>query len=447
MLPRADINSTRPVAAVEAARPAVSVADARQDVNQRLNQLVLGRTYAAHVLSRLNDGTFMVKLTDVAARMNLPASTQVGDILDLKFVATQPRPTFLQQASPQSAESSLSNAGRLIDNILRAAQKEGAPVGLVGKAPLVQSSAATPTQLASALKDALAFSGLFYESHVEQWAGGERPLAELMREPQAKKSNESLIAAALRSDTASGSVQSAAAATQSAAGAGDINAPETGQAGDMRDLPDEATASTQATRGSPDKASPSGASGSEDGALDTADSTGARMASAAKGEELDMPSRLTSGTHADTTSATKSAAGDQVTAAYVENAAPAETLDSESVRMISLQLDTLEQRRVAWQGELWPGQSMEWEVTEETPGNGVPGAEPSWQSVVRVELPNLGNVSAAIRLVGNRLQVQVRAAEDATASRLRTHGSELASALEAAGSPLDLLTIKRDESA
>jgi hypothetical protein len=132
--------------------------------------------------------------------------------------------------------------------------------------------------------------------------------------------------------------------------------------------------------------------------------------------------------------------------AGADAAARAETLDSESVRMISLQLDTLEQQRVVWQGELWPGQLMEWEVTKDAPHSKVADAERSWQSVVRFELPTLGAVAASIRLTDGRLQVQVRAAYEGTALLLRAHGDELATALDAAGSPLDLLTVKRDES-
>jgi hypothetical protein len=133
-------------------------------------------------------------------------------------------------------------------------------------------------------------------------------------------------------------------------------------------------------------------------------------------------------------------------ASEAETAVRAETMSSESVRMISLQLDTLEQRHVAWHGELWPGQPMEWEVTEEAPDRRPDDPEKSWQSAVRFELPTLGPVSATIRLTGERLQVQVRTANEAAASLLRTHGGELSSALEAAGSPLDQLTVKRDES-
>ncbi|HTN67028.1 MAG TPA: flagellar hook-length control protein FliK, partial [Burkholderiaceae bacterium] len=108
---------------------------------------------------------------------------------------------------------------------------------------------------------------------------------------------------------------------------------------------------------------------------------------------------------------------------------------------------TLENQRVLWRGELWPGQPLEWEISKDAPQGGDPAAaeaEPAWHSVVRFELPLLGKVSGAIRLVGQRLHMQLRTETDAAALALRTHGAELADALSAAGSPLDSLTVKRD---
>jgi hypothetical protein len=83
-----------------------------------------------------------------------------------------------------SAPALLSNAGRLINNLLQAAQQEGAPTALLGKTAVVPTPAALPQQVALALHDTLAYSGLFYESHVVEWADGKRPIAELLREPQ-----------------------------------------------------------------------------------------------------------------------------------------------------------------------------------------------------------------------------------------------------------------------
>jgi hypothetical protein len=52
---------------------------------------------------------------------------------------------------------------------------------------LVPQGAPDPAQLAAQLRQAVAKSGLFYESHLAEWAEGKRSLAELMAEPQAHK--------------------------------------------------------------------------------------------------------------------------------------------------------------------------------------------------------------------------------------------------------------------
>jgi hypothetical protein len=49
------------------------------------------------------------------------------------------------------------------------------------------SPTAAPEQMAAALRNAVAHSGLFYESHVAEWAAGKRPVAELMQEPQMQR--------------------------------------------------------------------------------------------------------------------------------------------------------------------------------------------------------------------------------------------------------------------
>jgi hypothetical protein len=407
MVSRADLTGARPVAPIEPARPAAPIGDARQEAFDRFAQLSIGKQFRAEIMSRLNDGSFVLKLADTAVRMNLPAGAQVGDTLDLTLVAAQPRPTFLlgAPAADTGADATLSNTGRLIDNLLRAAQKEGAPAALVGKMPVVPSSAASTMQVASALKDTLTFSGLFYESHVGQWASGDRPLADLLREPQAKSSSPLLLAAALRANP----LPDGASPTAPQPG---MNTPEANNAGAARVL--------------------ANAGESAHGVQSKTELTYANPSLASNSLPEDTAAAMTSST-------TGSPAG-------ADAAARAETLDSESVRMISLQLDTLEQQRVVWQGELWPGQLMEWEVTKDAPHSKVADAERSWQSVVRFELPTLGAVAASIRLTDGRLQVQVRAAYEGTALLLRAHGDELATALDAAGSPLDLLTVKRDES-
>ncbi len=84
---------------------------------------------------------------------------------------------------PKSTPATLSDTARALASVLTAAGAK-TPSALVAPAPLVASPAAAPHEMAAALRQSLAESGLFYESHVAEWSAGNRPLAALAREPQ-----------------------------------------------------------------------------------------------------------------------------------------------------------------------------------------------------------------------------------------------------------------------
>ena len=378
MLPRADITGTRPVILIEATTPATALGQAKQESLDRLIQLTLGKEYQAQVLSRLADGNFLVKINNAPANMALPPGTKAGDTIDLTLLAVQPRPTFLLGKPDPGATTSLSNAGRLIGNMLQLAQEGGMPTTLVGKTPLVSTPGAPAPQIAGALQNAIAFSGLFYESHVAQWALGARPATDLLREPPAKRVATSLLGT------------SPPAAEPEETGGGELNRLVNNLRGFV---------------------------------------TGERPVQDAQRAASTMRS-------ADLQEAIAPVTGKQQ-----------ELAGTEAVKLISLQLDTLEQRRVMWQGELFPGQPLEWEISDETPqkNKDQPEPEPVWNSTVRFSLPTLGAVSASIRLVGDKVQIQVNTPSAETASALRTHGELLADALGAAGSPLESLLVKQQD--
>ena len=342
MAAQAGISGTSGIGAagpVGAAVPVAALGDPGQESLRRLVALETGKAFQAQVLSRLANGDFVVGIADTAARMALPEGARVGQQLSLTMIAREPRPLFLLERPAGQDQASFSAAARLVSSLMQ--DTAAAPsAALPGAAPLAASGAAVlAAPLETALKSSLEFSGLFYESHVGQWANGARPLAHLQREPQMQAAH--------------------------------VNAP-----GDTSEL--------RVYQGSPD-AAPGGA--------------------ATAGMELD--------------------AG----------------------RLIRLQLDTLEQRSVTWQGELFPGQAMQWEVREEShgeTGQPLPPAERAWQSVVRFELPTLGTVAATLQLQGGRLQVRVRAGDAGSVPALRDGGGELAAALDAAGLPLDLMTVSHE---
>lgn len=466
MFPRADIVGTRPVASVEATKPTAPAGDAHQELAQRLNRIALGTFLEGEVLTRLNDGTFAVKVADTAVRMNLPTGTQVGETLDLTLIATEPRPSFVLTTPTRDNSASLSSAGRLVDWIIHTAKAEGAPTALLGKTPLAPSADTNPVQLAASMKDMLEFSGLFYESHVAQWVDGERPLPKLLQEPQAKNSNLPLVAAALKA--------AASAVREGDGGMKPASTPHLDTAhlarlfenlGGQHDVVRALMTVLQAARPSTPNLPASAADVAEQSASSPPTTQISATPEAAPPEhtaheltatEPHAPELGPSTLPADTSPATVSGADEPSPAtmptapngqplADADVAVHPKAMNSESVNMVSLQLNTLEQQRITWQGELWPGQQIEWEIGEDTPqGTQIDAQERTWQSVVRLDMPVLGKLSATVRLAGERLQIQVSATDEDTASLLRAHGGALSSALAAAGSPLDLLTVKRD---
>lgn len=388
MLPRADIASAvQPVNSVAAATAVVSVADTRQEAYSRLAQIAIGQQMTGRILSDFNDGTFLVRIANTAARMVLPTNARTGDSLILTLVSKDPRPTFAvkegslqpdedsaavslskagramqkdlkslefvtregagevaenedvpidgqarggrqaQSNVPSSTTTTLSNAGKLIDSLLQASQDGNVADHVSSPAPLMAKAGAPADQMAGALQNAITYSGVFYESHVSAWAAGQRPAEELMKEPQAQVARQTN---------------------------GDINL------------------------------------------LSTTD--------------------------------------------------PAQ---SQIGQIVNLQLSALEQQRLVWHGEVWPGQQMEWEIARDHSGEKPQGrddepAPPTWHSVVRFNFAHLGSVSASIRLIGEQIHVQVKADNETAAAALRGNTTLFSDAMSAAGTSLDSLIVKHD---
>lgn len=130
-----------------------------------------------------------------------------------------------------------------------------------------------------------------------------------------------------------------------------------------------------------------------------------------------------------------------------------------AVALVRQQLEIFEMRHFAWQGETWPGQTITWEVVEEAPQKREEREEsdqPSaaaWQTRLRLTLPNLGAVTASLRLdtrgLGEMSGVDVRltAAEPVTAAALRAGVMPLTNGLEAAGIKLLGMGVDLDEEA
>lgn len=70
------------------------VGDGRQAAFQRALQSLVGQSVTAEVLSKFDDGSFLVRVADNAVRMMLPPQVQVGADVPLTVLTASPRPTF-----------------------------------------------------------------------------------------------------------------------------------------------------------------------------------------------------------------------------------------------------------------------------------------------------------------------------------------------------------------
>ncbi|MGD1327573.1 hypothetical protein ACNHE5_22165 [Pandoraea pnomenusa] len=134
-------------------------------------------------------GDATTALGDLAAKAS-PTAVGLGNT---PSQTTARLPTPVQQAT-------LSAAARTIDTILRLAPDSPGPVQ--ASAPVWPAAPGTGAPrcalLASALKEALSASGLFYESHLAQWASGSRSFEQLQAEPQLRWPASANLAAQLR---------------------------------------------------------------------------------------------------------------------------------------------------------------------------------------------------------------------------------------------------------
>ncbi|MFZ6872719.1 flagellar hook-length control protein FliK [Undibacterium sp. Di27W] len=449
----------KPIANIEAPTAAIGINETRQDITPKLAQLVTGQLLKGEILSKLVDGSFTVRVAGITAKMMLPEGSKTGDQIPLRLIATEPRPTFLlehdgdvhfptplpqnyasspdkrattntsnylgvpaqeleapgrttsgvtqnvipnntpepnvrvdtasivklsihelgakiaeepgvnpgntapQQATTSksleintktsiigtnasdintlahdivdtlpshlsSAPTSLSSTGKFITQILQSAPHPSEKPSLASSVPLLTTATElkdTPAT-ASKLQHQISTSGLFYESHVAEWAQGKRPIADIKAEPQSQ---------------------------------------------------------------------------------------------------------------IDTISTSSNATGSTLN-----------TVSKEMGQIIHQQLNVLEQNIVRWQGELFPGQKIEWEIKKEMPGKHAQQEaieDTTWQSVVRFDLPNLGQITATINLQSTNLGLSLRAEQSATVSTLKEHASELAAAMQMAGSPLMSFVVNKNE--
>lgn len=329
---------------------------------------VPGERFSAKVLEQVANGRFLVQIRDQTLNLNLPRNTQAGQNIELRFVSAAPRLTFVLAEGPPLAPGqakapvNLSDGARylsaLLDRVqnlatqqsqpaLRAQGQAQATLGLQLAKPVLEGAPPAPGVFAALLKDAVGKSGLFYESHQAQWAKGEKPLVDILREPQGRLS--------------------------------------------------EARAFTQA-------AAPT-----------------------------------------DPAQAAKAQAAQLLAVSHAQVAEGKEPVHPQTAPLVQQQLEVLDTRQLIWQGQVWPGQELRWQIEERAPHEGEAETAREWQTQLNLHLPNLGEVNALLKISPQGgIRIALTAHSPEVAQTLRAASASLNQNLETAGLQLIQLEVTSD---
>lgn len=338
-----------------------------------------GQKFQGNVQAQVSPGVFKVRIADQLIQMRLPESIRSGDTVELQVIATHPRLTFTMAASanPLSTPEQLGSAARLLS-----ALSQQAPGKAYIRAPQNTPLWAAPeapegAKLATLLHQALSSSGLFYESHQVQWLEGARSTAQLLHEPQNLTPEQSARIAA------------AGKAVQPAATAAASNTAETGDIAKISILlaeldhaPAITDANAQTRLGGTDE--------------QLANQPGAFLLPESKA--LNIPEHLQP--------------------------------------LVQQQLNALETRQMLWQGTVWPGQTMEWEIHEQAARAAAVEEQRQWVTQLHLDLPRLGKIAATLSFSSTGLNLNLQAASAETRAVLGGASTGLVAALADAGIPV-----------
>jgi flagellar hook-length control protein FliK len=397
-----------------------------------------GQQLPAQVIANLPSGRFQVQVENQILDMNLPRNTQPGEEIQLTYITSSPRMTFAltpeleAKLPPQVANSgvTLSDTARFLGALLQknsSADASGTasasgtiyrPVGnQVATAELAKTAVVVPgeppptREFAQALRTAVSQSGLFYESHQAQWVTGERTLASILQEPQARfpALNPQPLPA-----------QANAALLSNPSTFMQPSASTTGLPTANPNLPASAVLQTQAQ----DVAATNNFVGGAQ-AIQT------RLGVAAEhGAERDFSVSLQHGVD---------------TQGGLTARDPVHPMAQPIVQQ---QLDTLETRQIVWQGQVWPGQQMDWQINEDGSHGAQDGENaPRWRTQLHLDMPALGGVTAKLMMDGNGVRVDFSADRSKTAERMRSDIGSLAQAMQDAGLKVSGLKVNRDGTA
>ncbi len=375
-----------------------------------------GQQYEGKVINNLASGRHLVNVGGQLLDMNLPARTQPGDSVRLTYLNAGPRPAFLlnQAAVSPAQQVQISNTAQQVNALLRLVQ---APATV---APTV-SGAAKATPVASAPSTPP-------PSTTTRVASPSPELIKTLDSAATSPTSSTASSAQMRPVVANVvMLQNYSAAILPTTVA--LTGPNTGLLGQAVDAPRAAIPASTTLSANTLVELPSASRHMLPVRLSqTVSESGmfyeSHLAKWSKGtlslEAIQREPQARIGQDG------------QMTAKLAELGG----MPEEAGRLAGRQLQMLEGAPFLWQGLAWPGQAMEWQVREETVGEGQGESDETaseWVTELKLTLPRMGSVHAQLGLSGDRLRLRLLATEEATRDALAAALPLLAKGLEASG--------------
>lgn len=349
----------------------------------------------------------VTQVEKVTNDIRLPSRAALQQQLGVGLLKSDQRGHLNAPARPGETVS-LSLAARAVSAILDI--QAGATAKIIGTEPLLpHSQPPLPHLLSATLARTVANSGLFYESHLAQYAAGTRTLAELAQEPQA------------RLDTTIKAVVEALSADAAGQYSG-LSTPNNGRSVEVGRMPvavaiapspaetGEGMGVNSENAGVPHALNPlsAGPAVSAEPTHLAASGNESRLREYGNGSIQDAGEQDGAGKihGASTPDASRS------------NAPGLAGIHPEAVALVRQQLELLAVPVFRWAGEAWPGTPMDWEIHEERDEReaaaDMQALPRTWSTRLALTLPTLRDVEVRISLAGNKLQVHLAARENAT---------------------------------
>lgn len=148
-----------------------------------------GQQLKGEVMGALGGGRFAVQVAGQALEFIMPKGVKRGELVTLFFITDEPHQTFLMARFGRPGDSRVSETGRWLSTFLGESSGQAAPRATMG---ILQTVLTRPpsdaTLLGQRLHQGLRESGIFYESHLARWFGGDYPLEDILKEPQGRLS-------------------------------------------------------------------------------------------------------------------------------------------------------------------------------------------------------------------------------------------------------------------